>query len=104
VRQPERLLRYSAPMPQSPPPYWTIPNQPAAGQPMHAQYVLPQLANNNHAWPGAQPESPFQRRKFFVIGESGVMEELRASGGSSEEDDTDEPFRIVNPHLLGAAR
>jgi hypothetical protein len=104
VRKPERSFQYnSGPLPQSPPPYWTIPNQPVA-QPQPAQhpaYAAPQLTNNNHAWPGAQQESPFQRRKFFVIGESGVMEELRANG---VEEENDEPFRIVNPHLLGMAR
>ncbi len=103
LRHPERAIRYSAPLPQSPPPYWTIPNQPVAQQPVQPHYAMPQLANNSQTWPAAQSESPFQRRKFFVIGESGVMEELRASYGASEEDD-DAPFRIVNPHLLGAAR
>jgi hypothetical protein len=84
-------------LPPSPPQYWVMPTQPPvaaqAGQP-------PLLANANTAvhW-NLTPENLgiAPRRKFYVIGESGTMEEIHGP------DDQDSGFRVINPHTLGAA-
>ncbi len=72
----ERAPYYSSPLPPSPPQYWQMPGQQAVlPQPtpmMQQPAYSPQLTNPNIAWPAAP------RRRFYVIGEAGEVEELDA--------------------------
>lgn len=69
----ERAPHYSSPLPPSPPQYWQMPApapMPALPQPAYN----PQLTNPNIQWAAMQPAAP--RRRFYVIGEAGEVEEL----------------------------
>jgi hypothetical protein len=69
----DRQPRYSAPMPQNPPQYWVMPQQPyTVREPMPQQQQLHQ--------PIAAPEYmlPLSRRRFYMIGEGGEVKEIEA--------------------------
>ena len=91
----ERALTHSSPLPQSPPQYWVMPTQP----PVPAQAGSPPLLANTAIHWNLTPENLqlAPRRKFYVIGESGTMEEINAPS------EPDPDFRVINPHTLGAA-
>lgn len=91
-RVPEAPQRYSAPMPPSPPAYWAMPPSadPRLGyaplaQPMPA--ALPQ--------PISAPEYllPATRRRFYMIGDSGEVQEI-ASPQDSGDGYGDDAFRF----------
>jgi hypothetical protein len=106
----DRSWYHSSPLPQSPPQYWTVPNRPQPQPPvaqaqMHMMvpqqgqlpYAMPYAGMlTNNAIPWQMPEQA--QRKFYVIGESGAMEEIHAASEAEQE----APFRVVNPHMLGA--
>lgn len=91
----DRQWHHTSPLPPSPPQYWAMPQTPYTQpqpQPQQMNRVPPQLTNQNLRWD--MPDLP--RRRFYVIGEAGQMEELT----SPLEDDAD--FKVINPHTLGA--
>lgn len=91
----DRQWHHTSPLPPSPPQYWAMPQTPYTQpqpQPQQMNQVPPQLTNQNLRWD--MPALP--RRRFYVIGEAGQMEELT----SPLEDDAD--FKVINPHTLGA--
>lgn len=80
----ERTQRYSAPMPPSPPQYWVMPNQtydPRLTQTMPMPQQLQQ--------PIAAPEFmlPASRRRFYMIGEGGEVNEIEAPHNADSYDD-----------------
>ncbi len=74
----EHSTRHSAPMPQSPPQYWVMPSvQP---QPMaQTNFMAPQqrqLAPTSQLTWTQPPEFNMPRRKFYMIGDGGEVQEL----------------------------
>lgn len=69
----ERQVRYHTPMPQNPPQYWVMPQQP---------YMVrePQQHYQQLQQPLAAPEYmlPQSRRRFYMIGEGGEVKEIEA--------------------------
>jgi hypothetical protein len=74
----ERYARHTAPMPQSPPQYWVMPNpqfdirapQPAQMQAMPSALQAPLVAPDYML--------PAARRRFYMIGEAGEVREIEA--------------------------
>lgn len=94
LRASDRQWHHTSPLPPSPPQYWALPQTPyTQPQPQQPNQATPQLANQNLRWD--MPALP--RRRFYVIGETGQMEEL----SSPLEEDAD--FKVINPHTLGAS-
>ncbi|HQV28151.1 MAG TPA: hypothetical protein PLG23_08685 [Thermoflexales bacterium] len=71
----ERLQRYTAPLPQEPPTYWSLPSGPFM---VDARRFAPGLPAGNAGYADAGYAMP-ARRKFYVIGESGEVRD--ADGG-----------------------
>ena len=71
----ERLQRYTAPLPQEPPTYWSLPSGPFM---VDARRFAPGLPAGNAGYADAGYAMP-ARRKFYVIGESDEMRD--ADGG-----------------------
>jgi hypothetical protein len=82
--------RYSAPLPQSPPQYWVMPQPVAQPMPM----MNPQLTNPNMAWSTGMD---MPRRRFYVIGEAGDVNEVQAI-------DPEPAFTVAQPQMLGVPR
>ena len=83
----ERNPRYSAHMPQSPPQYWVVPQHMQMQQPAQ-QMAQPQLPNQNayaYRQPTAEYVLPATRRRFYMIGEAGEVQELDETVGSVTE-------------------
>jgi hypothetical protein len=77
----DRQARYHAPMPQSPPQYWVMPQQPyMAREPQHYQQLQQPIAAPEYMLPQS-------RRRFYMIGEGGEVKEIEAPRDS----DFDEP-------------
>lgn len=70
--------RYSIPMPQSPPQYWVMPTMQPATPPNYMAPVQRQLppANQQLSWTQPPEFSMPPRRKFYMIGDGGEVEEL----------------------------
>lgn len=70
--------RYSIPMPQSPPQYWVMPTVQPATPPNYMAPVQRQLppANQQLSWTQPPEFSMPPRRKFYMIGDGGEVEEL----------------------------
>ena len=79
---PDRTQRYHSPLPQNPPQYWVMPQQPYAVREPGANYHQLQQ-------PSAAPEymMPLSRRRFYMIGEGGEVKEIEAP----READLDNP-------------
>ena len=73
----ERNPRYNSPMPQNPPQYWVVPQHMQMQQPMQQQ----QLPASAYAM--RQPTTEFMlpavKRRFYMIGETGDVQELDES-------------------------
>ena len=81
----ERGPRYTSHMPQSPPQYWVVPQHMQMQQPVQPQ---PQLQTPN-AYAVRQPTNeyvlPAVKRRFYMIGETGDVQELDETVGSVSE-------------------
>lgn len=77
----DRQVRYHAPMPQNPPQYWVMPQQPYVVREPQQQYQQLQQ-------PIAAPEYmlPQSRRRFYMIGEGGEVKEIEAPRDSDIDD------------------
>jgi hypothetical protein len=85
----ERAFASSAPMPQSPPQFWVMPNQTPAVDPRL------QLTQSNLQIPTPTRLSDFNTpspRRFYMIGETGEMQEIEASSNESG-------FQVVAPQF-----
>ena len=71
----ERMTRYTAPLPQEPPTYWSLPSGPFM---VDARRFAPGLPAGNGGYADVGYTMP-ARRKFYVIGESGEVRD--ADGG-----------------------
>jgi hypothetical protein len=82
----ERTQRYSAPMPQSPPQYWVMPNQ--AYDPRMTQ-VMQMPQSQQLQQPIAAPEFMLtaSRRRFYMIGEGGEVKEIESPRDADPYDD-----------------
>ncbi|MEO6061449.1 MAG: hypothetical protein ABIQ99_05875 [Thermoflexales bacterium] len=71
----ERMQRYTAPLPQEPPTFWSLPSGPYM---VDARRFAPGLPAGNGGYADMGYSMP-ARRKFYVIGESGEVRD--ADGG-----------------------
>ncbi len=70
----ERNPRYNSPMPQNPPQYWVVPQHMQMQQP--AQQQLPPVAAYGLRQPTSEFVLPATKRRFYMIGETGDVQEL----------------------------
>jgi hypothetical protein len=70
----ERNPRYNSPMPQNPPQYWVMPQQMQMPQPMQQQ--MPAAATYAFRQPTSEFMLPAVKRRFYMIGETGEVQEL----------------------------
>lgn len=79
----ERSPRYSTPLPQNPPQYWVMPNMQPQPVPQ-TNYMPPQRqlpsATGQLTWT-QPPEFNMPRRKFYMIGDAGEVQELSDDAG-----------------------
>ena len=73
----DRIQRYTAPLPQEPPTYWTLPAGPYVMDARRFAAGLPAGAGG-YADPGYSMPA---RRKFYVIGESGEVRDADGDDG-----------------------
>lgn len=78
----ERQARYHSPMPQNPPQYWVMPQQPyVVRDPYpHAQQMQQPISAPEYMLPQS-------RRRFYMIGEGGEVKEIE----SPRDSDFDQP-------------
>jgi hypothetical protein len=79
----ERNPRYNSPMPQNPPQYWVVPQQMQMQQ--SAQPQLPASASYMLRQPTSEFVLPAVKRRFYMIGETGDVQELDESVSTVSE-------------------
>ena len=73
----ERNPRYNSPMPQNPPQYWVMPQHMQMQPPQQAlQQQLPSVSPYAIRQPTAEYVLPAAKRRFYMIGETGDVQEL----------------------------
>jgi hypothetical protein len=70
----ERNPRYNSPMPQNPPQYWVVPQHMQMQPPVQQQ--LPPVAAYGLRQPTSEFVLPAVKRRFYMIGETGDVQEL----------------------------
>jgi len=77
--------RYTAHMPPSPPQYWTMPHPADATGHFHAGQLPMQPGSPQPAIGATEYVPPAVRRRFYLIGESGEIQEIEAPRHPSDD-------------------
>ena len=72
----ERNPRYNSPMPQNPPQYWVVPQHMQMQPPQSLQQQLPAASPYANRQPTSEYVLPAAKRRFYMIGETGDVQEL----------------------------